>query len=571
MKRKFYLKNFFFIALPTVLVILLLGCMILYLSYSTSKREVMRIEEHTVSRIKESLEVLYSEADAQSLNYSEYPNIMLKLKSLLQYGYIDKVHMDINYVLLPFLNSSVNSKPFLHSIYLYLENDNGNFFASGVGLANRSNHGDYLWLENLPKPEEITGHWFEERTISRYSMSSYTTDVITLYKPLYGSIYTKAIGVIVLNMEKDYLERFIRDSLTYEKQSFLLIDSDGTVLCQVGEDVAYDSNHADKLESEYFVVDIESTGYGIHYISLIPRNVVLEVFGAMLQLIAMFLLLSLAIGMILAFMVTMKNARNVQRVIEIFESAKSGETLPVLDKTKDEYSFIIQNIITNFIEKNYLKMQLEHVSFSFLQSQLNPHFLFNTLKNIFWKTVKLTGSPNEASQMIDKLTNLLQYTLVNPNKYVKIKDEIKMTACYVDIQQMRFDYNLLIEKNYAPEIEAREIIKFVFQPLVENSISHGITNVEEKLKLMISIQEKDNRLYFSVTDNGAGFTPERLEEIKKRLKNEESPVRGIGLYNLNKRLILTYGAESNLQIASVPDEETIIFFSVPIRETCVSS
>ncbi len=92
-----------------------------------------------------------------------------------------------------------------------------------------------------------------------------------------------------------------------------------------------------------------------------------------------------------AFLTARRNAGNVQRVINIFEAAENGEKLPEVSKrVNDEYSYIIQNVVKSFLEKNYLKMQLEEkkykldsMYFSFLQSQINPHFLFNTLKNIF--------------------------------------------------------------------------------------------------------------------------------------------------------------------------------------------
>ena len=107
----------------------------------------------------------------------------------------------------------------------------------------------------------------------------------------------------------------------------------------------------------------------------------------------------------------------------------------------------------------------------FLQSQLNPHFLFNTLKNIFWKTVRLTGSQNEASRMIDLLTTLLYYALVQPDKFVMISEEIKMTNCYLEIQQLRFDSKFKVTWKCGPEIQSMKIIKFILQLLVENIVS----------------------------------------------------------------------------------------------------
>lgn len=138
MNRRFFLHNFLITTIPTVFSALLIGIFSVGLVYCNAEKAVQAANEQALTSIRASLDLMLSEADAQSLNYSFSPHVMLSLERLLQDGYADKEAMDTANTLKSFLSSSVNGKPFLHSIYIYLENDNGYFLSSNLGLATRS-------------------------------------------------------------------------------------------------------------------------------------------------------------------------------------------------------------------------------------------------------------------------------------------------------------------------------------------------------------------------------------------------------------------------------------------------
>lgn len=565
----FFIRNFFFIALPVALVAALLGCVIIWITNSNAKRNIYTSQEQAVNRIMDGMNVIFSEADAQSLNYSVSPYIMVKLKSLLENGYIDKAHLDIAYMMKPFIDSNVNCKPFLHSEYIYLDNDKGNFFASGAGLVNKLNYNDTDWMETALQKDESVIQWLKPRKISLYLKSGYDTEVLSLYKHLYGSAYSKPIGVLVLNIRKEYMEHFLQGYVTYDKQSIVLLDRSGQILCQAGEPLP---QGYEEKRGGYFINSQENPEYEVTCLSLVPSQNVKMMAADMTRIVWFFIAVSLITGTTLAFFINRKNVSNMNRVVRLLDLAERGEPLPeIREDANDEYSYIMQNVVKNYVEKNALQMQLaerkhklDNMYYLFLQSQLSPHFLFNTLKNIFWRTMKLTGGPNDTSKMIDLFTNLLYYALIWPDKFVRISEEIKMTASYMDIQQMRFEYHFQVKWEYDPALEQCKTIKFVLQPLVENSISHGMGQGEEMGELVIRMEEDKERLRFSVSDNGLGMTEEKLLEVKASLQQEMVPSKGIGLYNLNKRLILTYGEESALSIESEPGIRTRVSFSIPI-------
>jgi two-component system sensor histidine kinase YesM len=327
-----------------------------------------------------------------------------------------------------------------------------------------------------------------------------------------------------MNIAANYMESFCRRYLAYPGQRLLLLNTNGTILCGAGapngEPEWLDT---DKLEKICFIAREESSAYGLSYLSLIPRNILFFQAAEMMRLLLCAVIFTLALGGGFAWFVTRRNT---------------------LRQIREE------------------KNALAALQFSLLQSQLNPHFLFNTLKNIFWKTVRLTGVTNDASRMIDLLSALLRYALVNRERFVLLEEEIENTKKYIEIQQMRFDHSFDVTWIYTNDITKYRCIKFILQPLVENSISHGIRGMDRG-RLEISLNKAPGGLVLSVIDNGHGFTGERLSEITGCFVEEEPPVEHTGLYNLNKRLILAYGPSSALSITGIPEEGARVRFFIP--------
>lgn len=573
MKRRFFFRNFLLVTLPVVLVIAMLGWMAIYIINSNAKKSIIENNMRTIGRIRESTELMFSEADAQSLNYSVSPHVMLRLEELLENGYADKENLDVSYMIKTFVDSNVNSKPYLHSIYIYLNNTHGNFFASFVGLANETNFRDTGWMQKAEETPLEQKQWLELRNINSYAMTAYSTNVLSVYKRIYASNKQTPIGILLLNIKVNYLNAFYSDYLSFSGQSILLLNQQGDVLCSSGEqlfDKQLDNDDLSTLEKTYFVAREDNSAYGVTYLSLIPRAALYQMSRDILGLVEIAILISLLLGSTIAYITTRRNTKDISAVVQLIEAAESGQEMPTIKPSADIYGFIMQNVVKSFLERNTLdrqlvekKYRLEAMYFSFLQSQLNPHFLFNTLKNIFWKTVKLTGQQNEASHMIDLLSGVLYYALVNQDRYVLLEKEIENTEKYLQIQQLRFDGAFRVSWDIDVDTRENKCIKFLLQPLVENSLSHGLQNTRPG-EISIAVLQQDQRILFRVTDNGAGFTQERLDEIRQRMRQEDSPVQSIGLYNLNRRLVLAYGEDSALQIESIPGVETTIRFSIPV-------
>lgn len=173
-----------------------------------------------------------------------------------------------------------------------------------------------------------------------------------------------------------------------------------------------------------------------------------------------------------------------------------------------------------------------------LQSQINPHFLYNTLDTIQWKA--LDYNAYEIAEMIQKLSQVFRISLSDGKEYIPVEQEIKHVQSYLDIQKIRykdqFDYTLTVDK----DAESLIIPKLIIQPLVENSIYHGIKGMDKKGFIDISIHLIDEQIVIVVADNGMGMDKKELERLKNDLTTH-AETEHYGLHNIVEKLHLTYG------------------------------
>ena len=195
-----------------------------------------------------------------------------------------------------------------------------------------------------------------------------------------------------------------------------------------------------------------------------------------------------------------------------------------------------------------------------LQSQINPHFLYNTLDSIIWMAE--WGKNQEVVKMTSSLARLLRRSISNEQEVVTIEEEIDYTEAYLTIQKMRYQDKLEYEIEAEPDIRKEETVKLVLQPVVENAIYHGIKYKDGKGLIQIRGFREGGDIILQVEDDGRGMDQDTLEHIfEKHVRDTKS--NGVGLQNVHERIRLYYGAAYGLSFESEPGKGTVVTIRLP--------
>lgn len=210
------------------------------------------------------------------------------------------------------------------------------------------------------------------------------------------------------------------------------------------------------------------------------------------------------------------------------------------------------------------QLNLRATELKLLQAQINPHFLYNTLDAIIW--LAEAGEKEQVVMMVSSLSDFFRTTLSKGRDYITVQEEEAHIRSYLQIQHFRYRDILEYEIQIPEELYSYEILKLTLQPLVENALYHGIKNKRGLGHILVTGEELNGNLLFRVFDEGMGMKPERLEEVRRIIRGEQSDENhpsGFGLFNVDQRIRLNYGSEYGIQIDSEYGEWTEVLAFLP--------
>ena len=225
-----------------------------------------------------------------------------------------------------------------------------------------------------------------------------------------------------------------------------------------------------------------------------------------------------------------------------------------------DYIHTMQKLHEEKMENLEKEKRLEGAKLEILKSQVNPHFLFNTLNMI--SCMAKIEEADVTDRMIISMSNLFRYNLRTVEQEVYLEQELEVLNDYVYIQQMRFDnriqYNKLIEVD---EFDVK-LPSFTLQPIVENVFVHGLGNQEEGGSIYLHAWMEEANMVISISDDGCGMSEERLEEVRKSLLEKEDSGRGIGIGNICRRIHMLY-ENGKFEIESQVGKGTKVILTIP--------
>ncbi len=259
--------------------------------------------------------------------------------------------------------------------------------------------------------------------------------------------------------------------------------------------------------------------------------------------------------------VKVENDDELGELVKAFNKMKfaTGEYITALEEKRETLDLLHEEELENL----EMEKQLEAMKLELLKSQVNPHFLFNTL-NVISGMANLEDAETTET-MIKALSSLFRYNLKTSDFEVSLARELKVVEDYMYLQQMRFGDRISYDISCNADEELCIVPAFTFQPLVENCILHGLAGKEEGGKIRIRIYEEKKNLVICIGDNGVGMKPEDLEDLREKLTQQKNPEEnrvGIGVGNIYRRIYSMYPGGS-MEIYSKYNAGTVVKVVIP--------
>lgn len=564
---------FIYFTISALAIILLLG-VVLYTQMSRQLIAAVQDENQAVlSQINRSVD--------------SYVRTIMKLSDSLYYGAVKNADLDVE---------SVNGQ-----ITLLYDNNKDNI--SNIALLSKEGE----LLEAVPAARLKTGldvtreQWFGN-TLERTDNLHFTTPhvqyifdnnenqyrwVITLTRAVEITHGTSTEqGILLIDIRYSSLQQML-ENITLGNQGYLyMIGSGGELIYhpkmqlietgQITENTIVaagyrDGSYREKYDGEWRDVSVKSVGYtGWKLISVTPEKG-LPLSSLKMRLFAVFVVAAFLLVLVLTnTFISSRITTPIQKLEKSVNAIEAGDLdtevylggsyeIRHLGRSIGDMAKQIKALMEDIVAEHESKRKSE---FHTLQSQINPHFLYNTLDIIVWMIEN--EQKQEAVKIVTALARFFRISLSKGKSIIPVRDELEHVRNYLMIQQMRFKNKFVYRIEAGEDVMDLVSLKLMLQPLVENAIYHGMEFMDGDGEILVKVYKEAGDLWFRISDNGLGMTSGQVQSLLDE-ENHVSSKRGsgIGVKNVNERIKLYFGEDYGLTIWSEPDEGTIISIRLP--------
>lgn len=405
--------------------------------------------------------------------------------------------------------------------------------------------------------------------------------VVTMTAPLEGS---GEAAWVSLDLSFSGISNYINNVSIGQRGYCFLMDDDGNIIYHPQQQLLYAGLKSEDTEALaalkdgayaddtviYSIASVGDSGWravGVSYVDeLVNRNV-----NDMIRLTFWLAVVVLAVAVLTSWLLSRlmgKPLRGLASAMESFEADADHFTYRPVGGTREvqelsdsfEHMVLrIQELMTTVREE---EINLRKTELKALQAQINPHFLYNTLDSIAWMCEQ--GRNADAVKMVHALARLFRISISRGHELIPIAKEIEHAESYLQIQMYRYKNQFTYTFDVDPDCLGYYCNKITLQPIIENSINHGLELMVEEGRIDVCVRQDGDDIVFSVQDNGVGMSEEQIEAIMQHGPTDRT---GIGIKNVNDRLKIYFGRNYGLHITSEPDVGTCVEIRMPkIRE-----
>ncbi len=575
-RRKYFFRRFrqyLLLFLLPVTVVIIISFLI---SVSQLSGNQKRAGRDLVNAVNTDVELSLNNISQQNVQFANNAYMVLSLRRILEKGdylsYADSINIrSINAT----LKSTIITYPYVDSIYLYMDGYDY-YYTSDERIARLTQKEE--WYQYYRKMGgQDTEIWVLPSDRDRDGAARKLT--VMQKMPFFG-------GVVVMRINLTDFRSLLSNALQQEDTSVVFINMDNEILFCWGDGTDASALSAAALPGEgkagvwqmvgdhlYLLQQSDNESFGVRIVAMTPVRSVFSQAMRYLPSWGLMLAAGIAAALLATYVTTSRNFGYIEHIISVLGDAERGDysRLRAQHKTEDEYDTILNNIIRLHLETERLSSELEQkkhqqevVSLTALQAQINPHFMFNTLQMIQFKAAGGAGQAGDVVRMTEALSDILRYALSDPLQPITLREEIEYLKKYVSIQHMRFGQQFILYYEVEEEQLELPVFRLMLQPIIENSILHGIRDKGETGYIKLTVFQRNDVVRFRVFDTGVGMSPARLEQLRRSINTFD--VHSIGLSNVNSRLKLYFGEEAGLRIRSVQGRGTIVEFQMKLSQ-----
>ena len=560
-KKRSVFSRYMMLCTVTILIpmLILSGAFLIY-NHHNLQKDYQQHSDETNAKISSAFDNVIETVDRYHYSIISSPPISKFINSTTYQQTIEEQSLTSELELI--FNDITNSANYIDSIYLCNHN------ASYIFGSNQANYYEYF----------LDMSWMDYVHLNNY------VDKMVLRTAMRAGIPTKCISVIKNELYNEtYMGSYIYNITVQKLTEHLhgITDAQIIIISDINNNIIY-SNKEEYLYADFNSVfskrhsTFESTSiseYNYKVYSCSSDSLYKEQMQAYVMLVSFLLLLIFLCSVIASFIISKQFYKAILNVIGILQQNEMDE----YDKRKEnEYDFIQRNISKIQTQKTSVEDELatnlallKKSQIKILQEQISPHFISNTLNLISVLDMAQHHQETKITTSIKNLSELLSAVTATNEYIIPLKQELEYIKKYLTIQNIKYEDKFNIEINTENSTLNMPVIKFMLQPIVENSISHGILASDAEMgSIRITSKFYEGNLIIIVTNTGEVINNTKLNELNKALYENHSPQsRHIGLLNVNQRIKLVFGEVYGLRLTSAPEKgETSVIITLPSRE-----
>jgi len=479
------------------------------------------------------------------------------------------------------LKNITHSTDFITSIDIYIS-PHKMLFTSDLGATSRLSEETIDFLDETIASDDVfrISSDYRER-VGPFLMRGKNS--LTILRPLFSMYTGEKNGLVAINIDVRNFQRILQ---TIQSSRNIIVDRDGRLMVdsldgardngpvvdnrlvvdiKAGENVMF--RRVGNQEYAFLMTEIDIADWLL--VSYTSTDMLIQK-GMDLQSYLLVLILVLVLFVALTVVMVMRQfSKRVYTLVSMMERVKGGDfDVVIKDGSRDEFSYLftsfqsmVQHIDALFNEIYCLELMHKDAQLKLLQTQINPHFIYNIFNNMSW-LIQMKRI-DELDELVDAVGLYYRLSLNDGKLLISVSSVLEKLHSYILIQQIRFRDRIKCEFDVDEDLQEEEILNHLLQPLLENAITHGIEPVSGKHTIKVIGRREVDDMVFTVSDDGRGIPPERLEKIKESFKAEQMQGEFFALCNTNSRIKIYYGSKYGITLKSTFGSGTTVVLRIP--------